>query len=222
LKLLLTPLLAEQIKQLYDEMEQAYDFVANQLQLTCTGCSDNCCDSYFQHHTYLEWSYLWQGMNQLPPEQQRLIINRAAEYEKRCESAKLRGELPGVMCPLNESGRCILYKHRLMVCRTHGVPATMIRPDGKILRFPGCFRCQELVDKNYPDRRGIPVVERTSLLRRMVVLEQNFLDGKRHLLPKVKMTIAAMLLAGPPIVPHCSDRQKCEVPDEPDNRIKAG
>jgi hypothetical protein len=56
----------------------------------------------------------------------------------------------------------------------------------------------------------------------MVVLEQNFLDGKRHLLPKVKMTIAAMLVAGPPIVPHCSDRQICEVHGKPDNRIKVG
>jgi hypothetical protein len=220
LKLLLTPLLAKQLKQLYDEMEQAYDLVANQLQLTCTGCSDNCCDSYFQHHTYLEWSYLWQGLYQLPSDQQRLILQKAAEYERRCESAQLRGEIPGVMCPLNESGRCILYTHRLMVCRTHGVPATMVRPDGKILRFPGCFRCQELVDRSYPDGREIPVVERTSLLRRMVVLEQKFLGGKRHLLPKVKMTIAAMVLAGPPTMVHCSDRQQGEVHGNSDRLIR--
>ena len=114
------------------------------------------------------------------------------------------------MCPLNEEGRCSLYAHRLMVCRTHGVPASMIRPDGRQLTFPGCFRCQELVEKRGLGEDDTPLMERTELLTRLVRLEQEFLEGKRHMAPKVKRTISAMLISGPPELPHCSDRQdKC-------------
>jgi hypothetical protein len=106
------------------------------------------------------------------------------------------------MCPLNEEGFCILYEHRMLVCRTHGVPAKMVRPDGRQLKFPGCFRCQEIVEKMDVSP---PSVERTSMLHRLALLESELLDNRRHLLPRVKMTIAEMLVKGPPElpVPYC-------------------
>jgi hypothetical protein len=109
------------------------------------------------------------------------------------------------MCPLNENGRCILYTHRLMVCRTHGVPATMQRPDGKQLDFPGCFRCQELVKKRFVHESEVPHVDRTPLLRNLAMLENELMGGKRHLYPRIKLTIAQMVVNGPPSVatPHC-------------------
>ena len=192
--------LLECIESLYGDMERSYDRTAASLGHSCADCPDNCCDSYFLHFTYIEWSYLWYGMNLLSREKQQQIVSRAGRYEEQCEKLLASGQRPRVMCPLNESGRCILYKYRLMVCRTHGVPAVMTRPDGKKLNFPGCFRCQELVGRQGTEFR-VPVMERTPLLMRLVALEQQLLEGNRNRAPKVRMTIAGMLKAGPPTVP---------------------
>lgn len=195
----------ERIRQIYEEMEREYEEVATQLQFSCDGCPDNCCDSYFQHHTFVEWGYLWQGFRQLPKNQQAAILERSQLYISTCDQALSRKEQPLVMCPLNVEGRCTLYSHRLMVCRTHGVPASMQRPDGQRLRFPGCFRCQELVKKNYGHESEVPHTQRTLLLRKLAMLENELLEGKRHLHPRLKLTIAQMLVNGPPAIatPHC-------------------
>jgi hypothetical protein len=97
------------------------------------------------------------------------------------------------MCPLNEEGLCVLYPHRLMICRLHGVPSALTRPDGQTMRFPGCFRCQEVVGE-----KETPALDRTALLRRLAGLEMAWLGPRRRTLPKVKMTIAKMLVEGPP------------------------
>jgi hypothetical protein len=190
----------ECIETLYADMERSYDATAASLGHSCEGCPDNCCDSYFLHFTYIEWGYLWHGMNLLSREKQQHIVSRARLYEKQCQKLLASGQRPRLMCPLNENGRCILYNYRLMVCRTHGVPAVMTRPDGKKLSFPGCFRCQELVGRQGAEFRA-PVMERTPLLMRLVALEQHVLEGKKNRAPKVRMTIAGMLTAGPPTVP---------------------
>jgi hypothetical protein len=201
----ITGVLLHRMGLMYKEMESEYDKVAAQLGFSCEGCPDNCCDSYFQHHTYAEWSYLWLGFLQLPVDEQRAILIRAEANQRACEEVLARGEHPQVMCPLNQNGHCILYPYRLMVCRTHGVPATMTRPDGKRLTFPGCFQCQELVEEGYLNKKGVPHMERTPLLRQLAMLENDLMEGRRHLYPKIKLTIAQMLLQGPPSipVPHC-------------------
>jgi len=191
---ILQPELAAKIADLYSRMEQAYDLVARQLDFTCDGCPDNCCDSYFLHHTYVEWGYLWVGLMELAPERRKSIENRAAEYAAACEKALAREERPQLMCPLNEEGRCSLYLHRLMICRMHGVPSSLTFPNGKVQKFPGCFRCQEIVG----DRQAVPSVERASLFRELVALEQELLGEKQGQLPKLKKTIAEMILSGPP------------------------
>jgi len=193
------------LERLYAEMEATYERVAGPLHFTCKGCSDNCCDSYFLHHTYAEWSYLRVGFLLLPREKQQQIRERSQVYVLACERAKAREERPQVMCPLNKEGLCILYHHRLMVCRTHGVPASMTRPDGQTLRFPGCFRCQEKVEESGLSEEKLPRVERTGMLRELAMIEKDLFAGKRHLYPKVRLTIAEMLVQGPPLVatPHC-------------------
>lgn len=130
---------------------------------------------------------------------------RSRQYILDCAAAESRDERPQVMCPLNEEGRCILYKHRLMVCRTHGVPAVMRRPDGQTLNFPGCFRCQEIVKKKFVHDSEAPQMERTPLLQRLVAVERELVGDKIHILPRVKLTIAQMLIQGPPAMatPHC-------------------
>lgn len=197
--------LIARLKTLYEEMDAAYDIVAGRLNFSCEGCDDNCCDSYFLHHTYAEWSYLWYGFGKFSDEKQQEILRRSEEYVNGCHKAQSEGEQPQLMCPLNENGLCILYPYRLMVCRTHGIPAAMTRPDGRQLRFPGCFRCQEVVQKSYTDQEAVPRMERTHLLRELVAIENDLFSGKRHLYPKVKLTIGEMLIKGPPTipVPHC-------------------
>ncbi len=182
------------IEEIYTAMETAYDKVAAELDFSCRGCPDNCCDSYFLHHTYIEWSYLWLGVGELDNGKQQQIFARAHDYVIRAERDLQQGRRPQIMCPLNENGLCIIYKHRLMVCRTHGVPATLTRPDGKMLRFPGCFRCQEQRGEN----KNTPVVERTPMLQRLAILENDYLNNQRQRYPRVKLNIAEMLVKGPP------------------------
>ncbi|MEJ2056666.1 MAG: hypothetical protein P8X39_02360 [Desulfofustis sp.] len=206
--LILEPSLSEQLRILYEDMEQGYDMVARKLGHGCDGCPDNCCDSYFLHHTYIEWVYLWQGIEALDDDRRQTLIARARAYETQAQNLIAAGERPKIMCPLNEAGRCVLYRHRLMVCRTHGVPASMTRPDGRRLTFPGCFRCQELIADKGIGEMDVPHMDRTRLLKRLVMLEQELLQGRRHRAPKVKRTIASMLICGPPEVPPCLDQKK--------------
>jgi len=197
--------LAQELAAIYEDMEEGYDKVARDIGLTCEGCPDNCCDSYFLHHTYSEWAYLWQGLQALAPEMQDRIRDRAAEYLRQCKGQLAEGRRPQIMCPLNENGLCALYQHRMLVCRMHGIPATMTRPDGQSMRFPGCFRCQEIVEQKYGQPEAAPSMDRTELFRRMVGVESRLLGDKRHLMPRIKMTIAEMIVQGPPSlpVPHC-------------------
>jgi hypothetical protein len=196
----------QELEDIYDKLQQEYARVAGVLDFSCSGCPDNCCDSYFLHHTYTEWAHLWRGLRRLDLQRQQALIARAKSYLAECTEEMAAGRRPQVMCPLNEDGLCVVYEHRLLVCRTHGVPATMTRPDGQTLRFPGCFRCQEIVDGLA--EQPPPHVERTPLLKRLALLENELLDNKRHLLPRVKITIAEMLVQGPPTLPRSCGEKK--------------
>jgi len=186
--------LFEELSRLYAKMENAYDQVAERIGLSCQGCPDNCCNSYFQHHTHIEWAYLWDGMRSCSAEKQQEFVNRAREYAKESRVVLAQGLRPEIMCPLNDDGLCGLYEHRLMICRMHGTPNTLVRPDGKKMTFPGCFRCQELCSQ----MKEVPVLDRTSFYRDMAILEMAFVGPTRKSLPKVKLTLAEMLIQGPP------------------------
>jgi Fe-S-cluster containining protein len=194
-EIILTPELSRQVAELYHDMESAYDKTAKALGFSCSDCPDNCCDSFFLHYTYLEWFYLWQGLNTLDESQRQIISHKAEKYVQESKAALVRGERPILMCPLNKDGLCSLYTHRLMICRLHGVPSTFIRPDGQRISFPGCFRCQE---HNGQDNI-VPALDRTQFFRRMVELEIGLLGQKRMTVPKMKLTIAQMIVKGPPI-----------------------
>lgn len=206
-EVLLPENLLVELEDIYAKLQQEYGRVAQELDFSCSGCPDNCCDSYFLHHTYAEWAHLWLGFRQLSPEKQSELLSRAEIYKEQCEKSLQAGERPQVMCPLNDEGLCVLYNNRLLVCRTHGVPATITRPDGQTMRFPGCFRCQEIVETR-SEKQQSSFVERTTMLTKLALLENELLDNKRHLVPKVKITIAEMLLKGPPAIPRPYCEQK--------------
>ena len=202
----LPPELVQQLADTYDTLETDYARVAGEIHHTCSGCPDNCCDSYFLHYTYAEWAYLWIGLNRLDTEQRDTVCRKAEDYMKASRKIIAQGGRPQLMCPLNEDGLCTLYEHRLMICRLHGIPATMNRPDGQQLRFPGCFRCQELVAQKYEREEDAPAMNRTPILMKVATIENDLLGGRRHLFPKVKLTIAEMICNGPPRV----DKPFCE------------
>ncbi|WP_034626895.1 hypothetical protein [Desulfocurvibacter africanus] len=179
---------------LYDRMQAEYSAAAQALGLSCQGCEKNCCLSHFQHHTYVEWLYLWQGLKELPEERRAEYVRRAHENVEACRASLTLGRTPAVMCPLNDDGLCGLYAHRLMICRLHGVPNLLRRPDGREMRFPGCWQAQELS----AGTSQIPVMDRTPLYRELLGLEAALLGKKLGKLPKVDLTLAEMIVAGPP------------------------
>jgi len=106
---ILTPEFARKVAELYRDMETAYDRTAADLGFSCAGCPDNCCDSYFLHHTHTEWAYLWHGLSELGEERLRAITEKASIYAVEAEMTLARGERPVIMCPLNAEGLCSLY-----------------------------------------------------------------------------------------------------------------
>ncbi len=201
----LSPEQTEELADIYQAMQEQYDCVAEEITLTCRNCPDNCCDSWFFHHTYSEWAYLWQGIRLLDEHAIARLAEQAEEYSRRSEEQMAVGERPCVMCPLNDNGLCSLYQHRLLVCRMHGIPAILTRPDGRSMRFPGCFRCQEIVQEKYGREEDAPVMDRTRLFGRLAALESDLLGEHGHLYPKVKKTVAEMIVQGVPTLPalHC-------------------
>jgi hypothetical protein len=192
-ELTLPPEIAAELADIYQAMQAEYDCMAAEIRLTCPDCPDNCCDSWFFHHTHLEWAYLWQGLRRLDAHMLRRLVNQAEEYIRQSQGQIAAGQRPQLMCPLNEGGRCCLYEHRLLICRMHGVPAALTLPDGRTARFLGCSRCQEIVGE-----KDAPHMDRTPFLSRLAALEASLLGGSRQSCPKVKKTIAEMIVLGPP------------------------
>lgn len=183
------------LADLYRRMEQAYAKSAGAAGLSCEGCATNCCVSYFQHHTHVEWIYLWKGLSALPSARRGMFVERAAEYVEHANSARSAGVLPSRMCPLNESGLCALYEHRLMICRMHGTRNVLVLPDGSRRMFPGCERFASLSR----DTQGeVPALDRTPFYRELAALEMELYQRVGGPPRKVDLTLAEMIVLGPP------------------------
>lgn len=183
------------LASLYEEMQADYSACANTLGLTCDNCDQNCCTSYFQHHTHLEWAYLMQGLSMLPDALRTEYLSRAERYVHGTREALANGSRPAIMCPLNDDGRCGVYDHRLMICRLHGVPNRLRYPNGKTVGFPGCYRSQELCEGS----DSFPILDRTRLYTRLMELEVQYVGIKRlQSLPRVDLTLAEMIVFGTP------------------------
>jgi Fe-S-cluster containining protein len=96
------------------------------------GCS-LCCYGLFEIGA-ADIPILAEGLEALHPMRRRKIIRRAAEVIVESRHPNLRESNPlekkeffsrtaSVACPnLNESGECMVYEHRPLVCRTFGLP----------------------------------------------------------------------------------------------------
>lgn len=185
------------LHELYARMDQAYAASAGAIGLSCAGCADSCCESLFRPHTHLEWLDLAQGLAALPAERQQ-EVREAAEDFIRVHRGALPGTRPRVPCPLalrtaEGALSCGLYDHRPMICRLHGVPSVLAAPGGRASAFPGCDRAQDLAKTCEP-----ALLDRSPLLAELARLEMELMGRGRTRPPRVDLTIAEMVLLGPP------------------------
>lgn len=181
--------LFRRLEAVYKRMQKAYDATVGDTGFTCADCENNCCTSYFQHHTYIEWLYLLKGLDALPADKREQYMERARGYVHEASMALPRGERPAIMCPLNDEGLCGLYKHRLMICRLHGVPNFLTGRNGR-QDFPGCFR--------FPKDADVAPLDRNGLYRDLAKIEMDLLGARIRSLPRVNLTLAEMMVQGPP------------------------
>jgi len=174
---------------LFDTMDRAYGQAAARYGFICTGCKDNCCRTRFHHHTFLEALYLKEGLKTLPAERLARVVRRAQKVRKIHSDADRTGKVVRAMCPLNVAGLCILYAHRPMICRLHGIPHELDMPRGGRQRHPGCG--------SFAVRSGhLPYsrFDRTPFYSALSELEGRF-RAAAGVEQRLRMTVAEMVLA---------------------------
>jgi len=178
------------MQSLYDRMGQAYDRSAACYDFSCSGCEENCCEERFYHHTLSEFLYLLQGLQSLGQVKRDELFARAREVAELYRMHDREGQARRVMCPINENGSCSLYAHRLMICRLHGVPYKMRRPDGEETQGSGCHK----VDWGLSSEKSADCMfDRTDLYRELSGIEIE-LRQKLGFGHRIKVTIAEMIV----------------------------
>jgi Fe-S-cluster containining protein len=182
-----TPFLIR-LQKIFSDIDEQYRQKADYYGFNCRGCDDNCCRTLFFHHTYIEFFYLMEGVDNLPPDIRKSLYEKAKAAKRKIAEMNQKEEPYRLMCPLNTSGLCILYDRRPMICRMHGIPHEL-RPPGKQTIFgPGCgafsTRCGE--KKYFP-------FDRTPFYIEMSNLEKE-LKQKLNISRKFKKTITHMLV----------------------------
>jgi hypothetical protein len=164
-------------------MDQAFSALASFYDFECKGCDDNCCTTHFYHYTMAEKLYLFHGLS-------TLNLSERAEALQRAQRMCAPDAQSNYLCPVNVNGRCTLYSYRTMICRLHGLPYLMIRPDGKGGEGPGCAKFErERTEKGRPYRR----IDRTPFYQELAFLERK-IRQELSVQERSKKTIAEMLV----------------------------
>ena len=174
------------LSDIYKAMDKTWNMTASQYGFLCQGCEDNCCTSLFFHHTFIEKAFLLKGFEQLAPDTKEKIRSRARTYYNK---TFLDSDIPTslkLMCPLNQDGQCLVYAHRPMICRLHGLPHEIHKPGLPIFKGPGCHA-------GLFDQQPYIPFDRTPFYMNMTEAEIQFRreTGKTG---KLKETVAQMLL----------------------------
>jgi hypothetical protein len=83
--------------------------------ITCHAGCDDCCRRRFTV-TGIEAAVIREGLAALPGERRLALAIRARDGD------------PGVCPALDDDGRCAIYAHRPVICRTHGLPLRFTEP----------------------------------------------------------------------------------------------
>jgi Fe-S-cluster containining protein len=173
------------LKALYADMDEQYENAASHYGFICRGCDDNCCRTRFYHHTLLEYLYIMEGFKQLSGEMRRKVRKQARRVCNRMAEENIPF---GHMCPLNIKERCILYAHRPMICRLHGIPHELRKPGASARYHQGCKAFHERhKGKSYFE------FDRTPLYIRLSRMEKDF-RSDMNMTTKLKLTVAEMLI----------------------------
>ncbi len=176
------------VARLFQQLDQAYRQKAEQSGFACIGCRDNCCLTRFYHHTLIEALSIHSGLRALDADQRKRIRTAAESAIKEMAERLQHREPVRVMCPLNQKERCVLYIQRPMICRLHGIPHALRRPDGQTRTGPGCEDFYRQCGKG-----DTVVLDRTPLYVAMAELERRLrerLDYRK----KIKMTVAEIIV----------------------------
>ena len=178
----------QRIGEIFRAIDSMYTAALNHYSFSCEGCSDNCCVTRFQHHTIIEELYLAEGVKRLDEDKKKAVAGRAEEVVKIHNSSP---DDMRVMCPLNEDGLCILYEHRPMICRIHGVPYEMHKRDMSIEYGIGCHRF--MAEKVTEGLKYFPL-NRTMFYIEMAKLEKE-VRGHLNFMGAYGKTTAEMVLS---------------------------
>ncbi|NWH03733.1 YkgJ family cysteine cluster protein [Desulfobacter latus] len=185
-----TPEYFSPLIQLYQDMDNAWNQVAQQYGFQCNGCTDNCCLSLFFHHTHAEASFLEFGLQTLPRKDQMQVLALSRDYCRQTFSGPAnnhsRPASQKIPCPLLKKNMCSLYNFRPMICRLHGLPHELHKPGFNVIKGPGC-------DAGKFDGHEYIPFDRTPFYKQMAIIEMNFrqLTGKTG---KIKKTIAQIFV----------------------------
>ena len=180
----------DRLQCLFAAMDRRYAQAAAHYGFRCDGCEDNCCQTRFYHHTYLEYLYIHKGLKNLDRSKLANIKSRSSEVCRKTAMADEKAEPVRLMCPLNYDGRCSLYDYRPMICRLHGISHELKKPGQNPIQGPGCGMFDSTCsDKSYYK------FDRTPFYLEMVKLE-NELKQATGLEGRIKMTIAEIIIAG--------------------------
>jgi len=178
----------QRLKILYADMDRQYQIAADQHDFDCQGCTDNCCQTRFYHHTVVEFLYLQNGFVSLN-------ASVRCEARRRAERDRMIPDLPDPaqgrrrpFCPLNTKQRCTLYAHRPMICRLHGIAYIFHPPGRPVQRGSGCAEFDRQVQTKAPIR-----FDRTPHYAALADLESE-LKQAMGLGKKIKMTISEMVM----------------------------
>ncbi|MCP3901294.1 MAG: hypothetical protein GY707_16435 [Desulfobacteraceae bacterium] len=168
-------------------MDKAFDKAALHYDFECNGCEDNCCKSFFYHHTFIEKDYLLNKANDFSHDKQ-IALKKSAELYLDVISSESIEKKNKPVCPLNSDSKCILYNQRPMICRLHGIPHHLNIPGKQISESPGCDAGAPFFNStNYFSFDRIP------FYKEMAEIEKEYRE-KFVKAGKIKQTIAHMLL----------------------------
>jgi Fe-S-cluster containining protein len=178
----------KRLKKIFASMDQKYQEAADYYDFNCKGCEDNCCLTRFYHYTLIEYLYIKEGFHGLEDKKQVEVKQRSLTVCRKTDEADRKGQPVKQMCPVNFGSLCVLYSHRPMICRLHGIPHELHRPGQGILNSSGCgtfaLKCHKKTYFKF---------DRTPFYMQMAALEKEMKQAV-GMTQKIKMTVAQMIV----------------------------
>lgn len=178
----------KRLTKIFASMDQKYQEAAEYYGFNCKGCEDNCCLTRFYHYTLIEYLYIKEGFHCLENKKQVEVKQRSLAVCRKTDEADKKEKPVQQMCPVNFGSLCALYPYRPMICRLHGIPHELQRPDQGILNSPGCgtFALKCHGKKRFK-------FDRTPFYMQMAALEKEMKQAV-GVTQKIKMTVAQMIV----------------------------